>query len=242
MKILTLLTLIIAVGCILATGCVVAQPKKDPGNATATPTNTFTPLVNTTTVPSSNPTLNATNATSKLKGPLRVSISSYVANLSVMLDDQTVGYVSSAKPLDMMVYEGNHSVKVCVGAICEVEYVKILFAKQTFVDFGERLRKRVEFSEPTVRIIDFYRNGDGVRVVVEFINPTEKHLSMSAEVSIGYSFISGRTGQREGESVRGQAYSDVEAGRRNSENIDLYFDDGIAYMFDPPNLGKIKVR
>jgi len=242
MKILTLLSLIIAVGCILATGCVVAQPKKDPGNATAAPTNTFTPLVNTTTVPGSNATLNATNVTSKLKGPLRVSISSYVANLSVKLDNQTIGYVSSAKPLDTMVDEGNHSVEVCVGAICEVEYVNILFAKKSFVDFGERLRKSVEFSEPTARIIDFYRNGDGVRVVVEFINPTEKDLFMSAEVSIGYSYISYRTGQRVGESVRSQANSDVEAGRRNSDTMDLYFDDGIAYMFDPPNIGTLKVK
>ena len=62
MKFITLLALVAAVGCILATGCV-AQPKKDPGNATVSPTNTFTPFVNTTTVPVINVT-NTTNATS----------------------------------------------------------------------------------------------------------------------------------------------------------------------------------
>ncbi len=62
MKTITLLALLIAVGCILATGCV-AQPKKDPTNTTVSPTSTFTPFVNTTTVPGTNIT-NATNTTS----------------------------------------------------------------------------------------------------------------------------------------------------------------------------------
>lgn len=242
MKIITLLALLIAVGCVLATGCV-AQPKKDL-NVSVTPTNTFTPFVNATKVPGSNGTFNASNVTNvtKLKGPLRVSISNFNANLSVILDNQTVGLVTAGKPLDLMVDERDHLVKVCVGAVCEQEHVYIVFAKKSFVDFGDRLKKDVEFPEPTARIVDYYRNGDGVAVVVEFINPTAKDLFMTAEVSIGYSFISDRTGQRVGESVRGQAYSDVEAGRRNSEILDLYFADGNAYMFDPPNLGKIKAN
>jgi hypothetical protein len=62
---------------------------------------------------------------------------------------------------------------------------------------------------------------------------------MTAEVSVGYSFINGRTGQRVGESVRGKAYSDVPAGRRISETLRLDFADGSAYNFDPPNLGTI---
>jgi hypothetical protein len=185
---------------------------------------------------------NVTNATnvSALKGPLRVSISNFNANLAVILDNQTVGSVSPAKPLDLMVNEGNHSVKVCVGAICEVENVNIIFAKKSFIDFGDRLKKNVEFPEPTARIIDSYRDGDGVSVVVEFINPSIDNLIMNAEISVGYSYISYRTGQRVGDSARSTIYSDVNAGRRLSDVITLYFADGSAYMYDPPAIQKIK--
>jgi hypothetical protein len=242
MKSIVLLTILVTVGCILAAGCV-AQPKKDL-NVSVTPTNTFTPFVNATTVPGSNGTFNTSNSTNvtKLKGPLRVSISNFNANLSVILDNQTAGFVTAAKPLDLTIDEGEHVVKVCVGTICEQEHVNIVFAKKSFVDFGDRFKKSVEFPEPTARIIDSYRNGDGVSVVVEFINPSAKTLSMTAEVSVGYSFIAGRTGQRVGESVRGQAYSEVPAGRRVSETLRLGFADGYAYSFDPPNLGTITVK
>jgi len=239
MKRIVLITVLITIVCILTAGCV-AQPKKDI-NATVFPTNTFTPFVNTTNDSGSNGTFNVSNVTNvtKLKGPLRVSISNFNANLSVILNNQTVGSVTPGKPLDLMIDEGDYSVKVCVGAICEQDDVTIVFAKKTFVDFGDRLKKDVEFPEPTARIIDSYRDGDGVGVVVEFINPTEKTLFMTAEVSVGYSFISDRTGQRVGESTRGKAYSDVPAGRRVTETLSLGFADGSAYMFDPPNLGTI---
>jgi len=239
MKIFTLLALFIAVGCILATGCI-AQTKKDVNNTTVSASNTFTPF-NNTTMNITNSSTNATNV-SALKGPLRVSISSFNANLSVILDNQTIGFVTTAKPLDILVEEGNHSVKVCVGAICEVDYVNIIFAKKTFVDFGDRLKNDVEFPEPIARITDYYKEGNGVAVVVEFINPSGKDLQMTAEISLGYSFISSRSNQRVGESVRGKAYSDVGAGRRTSEMIHLYFADGNAYMFDPPTIGKITLN
>ena len=239
MKSVVILTILVTIGCILATGCV-AQPKKDL-NVSVTPTNTFAPFANTTTIPATNGTFNSSNVTNvtKLKGPLRVSLSNFNANLSVILDNQTAGFVTPGKPLDLMVDEGDHLVKVCVGSICEQDHVTIIFAKKSFIDFGDRLRKVVEFPEPTARITDSYRAGDGVGIVVEFINPTEKTLYMTAEVRVGYSFINGRTGQRVGESVRGKAYSDVPAGRRITETLSLDFADGSSYMFDPPTLGEI---
>jgi hypothetical protein len=239
MKISMLLTLVVVIGCVLATGCI-AQTKKDLNNTTVNTTNTFTPFVNTT-MNSTNST-NVTNATNvtPLRGPLRVSISNFKANLVVILDNQTIGSVTTAKPLDVMVNEGNHSVKVCVGVICEEENVTIAFAKKSFIDFGERLKKDVEFPEPTARITDSYRDGDSVAVVVEFINPSIDNLRMNAEIAVGYSFISGRTGQRVGESARGVAYSDVSAGRRQSEVLHLYFAEGTSYNYDPPALQNIK--
>lgn len=242
MKSVVILTILVTVGCILAAGCV-AQPKKDL-NVSVTPTNTFAPFINATTVPGTTGTFNSSNVTNvtKLKGPLRVSLSNFNANLSVIIDNKTAGFVTPGEPLDLMVDEGDHLVKVCVGSVCEQDNVTIVFAKKSFIDFGERMRKVVEFPEPTARIIDSYRSGDGVGVVVEFINPTDKLLYMTAEVRVGYSFISDRTGQRVGESVRGKAYSEVPAGRHVSETLRLDFASGSSYMFDPPALGEITSR
>ena len=247
MKTLTLLTLLIAVGCILATGCV-AQPKKEPGNATVSPTNTFTPFVNTTPVPGSNTTFNATNgtnstpkSTSKLKGPLRVSIGSYSADkpLGVLIDNQTVGSVKAGFPLDLMVTEGNHSVAVCVGLICPEKYVTVVFAKSAFLDFEDILKQKAEFSKPTVRILKSFKNGNGVGVDVEFINPTQNDLAMTAEVICGYTFIDDRTSVRMGDSVRTTASQFVEAGRRETQTVNLYFNDGSSYNYDEPRLGDV---
>jgi len=242
MKIIPLLALFIAVCCILASGCV-AQTKKDPVNGTAAPTSTFAPFTNTTTVPISNMT-NVTNATNvtKLKGPLRVSISGYPADLPLTIDNETIGIVSKEKPLDLMIDEGVHSVMVCVGRICEQENVTILFAKKTYVDFGERLRRDVEFPEPTARIVEFFKNGDGVSVNVEFINPLTKDLIMAAEISCGYSYIDDRTDIKMGDSVRGKVSEWVEAGDRVTTRIDLYFASGHSYSYDVPTITAVSTK
>jgi len=243
MKIITLLALLIAVGCILSTGCV-AQPKKDPGNATVSPTNTFTPFVNTTPVPGLNATLNGTNVTNsspKLKGPLRISIGSYSADksLRVLIDNETAGGVKAGFPLDLMATEGNHSVAVCVGVICPEKFVTVVFAKSSFLDFEDILKQKAEFSKPTVRILKSFKNGDGLGVEVEFINPTQNDLAMTAEVIAGYTYIDGRTNIRMGDSVRSTASEYVEAGRRVTQTVNLYFVDGNAYSYDEPRLGDV---
>jgi len=242
MKSIVLLAILVTLGCVLASGCV-AQTKKDV-NVSVSPTTTFSPFINATTVPTTNGSINATNMTNstKLQGPLRVSVSNFNANLSVIVDNQTVGFVTAAKPLDLSISEGNHSVKACLGAICEQEYVIVTFGKKSFIDFGERLRKTVEFPNPTARITDYYRDGDGVSVVLEFINPTSEPLYISAEVSVGYSYIADRSGQRVGEAARGKTTVGVDPGQRETENVRLYFADGSAYNFDPPQLLDVTVK
>lgn len=238
MKIIPLFTLFIAVGCILATGCV-AQPKKDSGNVSVSPTTTFAPFDNTTTVPGTNVT-NTTNVTidntSGFSGPLRVSISNYNAGipLPVIIDNKTVGNVTREKPLDLIIKEGNHTVQVCVGVICPSQYIEIQFAKRSYLDFGDRLRQEAEFSQPTVRMVDYFKNGNGVGVNLEFINPTQNDLAMVAEVGCGYTYIDGRTSLRMGDSVRSKSTAWVEAGRRVTQTVNLYFTYGSAYTFDEP--------
>jgi len=245
MKRLMLITLLIIIGCILAAGCVVAQPKKNPVNTTVVPTNTFTPMLPTTTVPGSNVTVNTTyttpNNTSLMKGPVRVSIGRYSVDypLPVLVDNVTVGEVTAAAPLDLKVNVGNHSVAVCVGVICPKQYVNVVFAKSSFLEFEDLLKKDAEFSKPTARILKSFRNGNGVGVEVEFVNPTQKDITMSAEIICGYSYIDGRTSIRMGDSVRTKTSEFVGAGRTFTRTVDLYFADGSSYAYDEPRVGEV---
>jgi hypothetical protein len=138
-----------------------------------------------------------------------------------------------------MVTEGNHSVAVCVGVICPEKFVTVVFAKSSFLDFEDILKEKAEFSKPTVRILKSFKNGNGVGVEVEFINPTQNDLAMTAEVIAGYTYIDGRTNVRMGDSVRSTASQFVEAGRRVTQTVNLYFVDGNAYSYDEPRLGDV---
>jgi hypothetical protein len=179
-----------------------------------------------------------------LKGPLRVSVGSYATDdpLPVSIDNKSAGVVKAGFPLDLMVEEGNHSVTVCVGVICPEKFVTVVFAKSSFLDFEDQLRSKAEFSKPVVRLLRSYKNGNGVGVELEFINPTQKDLSMSAEVSVGYSYIDGRTNIRMGDSVRSKASEYVNAGRRVTRTVDLYFADGNSYSFDEPQISQISYQ
>jgi len=245
MKIIPSLALFLAIGCILAAGCV-AQTKKETVNSTTavTANSTFAPFTNTSD-PRLNQTINATaNVTVKppIKGPLRVSISGYPVELDVLVDNITVGQAKPSMPLDLMVDEGLHNVTVCVGWICEHENITARFGKQVTVDFGERLRKVVEFPEPTARILEYFKNGYGLSVKVEFINPSKKDLLMSAEVSCGYSYIDDRTSIKMGDSVRGNVVQYVKAGERVTDSLDLYFVSGHAYSYDVPRILSTTIR
>jgi hypothetical protein len=243
MKISAFLILIVAVGLVLTAGCI-AQTKKEVNTTTVAVTNTFTPFVNTTTIPVVNTSVNATNTTNvtpKLKGPLRVSIGSYSTDdpLPVIIDNKTVGNVKAGFPLDLMVNEGNHSVSVCVGLICPEKYVTVVFAKSSYLDFEDALRAQAEFSKPVVRILRSFKSGSGVGVELEFINPTQKALTMSAEVSVGYTYIDGRTNIRMGDSVRAKASEFMDPGRRTTRIVDLFFADGSAYSYDEPAISQV---
>jgi hypothetical protein len=138
-----------------------------------------------------------------------------------------------------MVTEGRHLVAVCVGVICPEKYTTVEFAKRSYVDFEDILKQKAEFSKPVVRILKSFKSGNGVGVEVEFINPTQKDLTMSVELSVGYTYIDGRTNVRMGDSVRSKPSEWVEAGRRVTRIVELYFADGSSYSFDEPAITQV---
>ena len=245
MKLILPFALFMAVGFILAAGCV-AMTNKNTVNATTAAS--FAPFSNTSN-PGVNKTINVTaNSTSTLKGSLRVSISgiSYPANLSVVLDNETVGSVRPTTPLYLMVSEGNHTVMVCVGPVCEQENVMTVFGRYVTVDFSERLLKKVEFpkpdARPTARILEYSRNGNAIFVNVEFINPSAKDLLMTVEVRCGYNYIDDRTGIKMGDSARGIIVQNVKAGQRVTTSRDLYFASGHSLSYDSPIIEELTVK
>ena len=123
-------------------------------------------------------------------------------NCPVLVDNTLVGNVSNDKPLSMKAAEGNHTVKVCVGILCVNDTAVTKFAQPVYLDFGERLKDVMEFSTPTIRIIDTTKSNNRVVVAVEFINPTKKDLSMAATVRVAYSYIAPSTRYREGNAVQ----------------------------------------
>jgi len=237
-KLIVPFVLFMAVGFILAAGCVVSKNNKTVNDTIATTTASFTPFPNT-----SDTGLNITaNYTAKLNGSLRVSISGYPEEVAVVLDNEAVGTVKPDTPLNLMVTEGNHTVMVCVGLVCEQENVTISSVKKSYLDFGDRLRKDVEFPLPTARIVQSFKNGNGVSVNVEFINPTIKPLTISVDISCGYSYNDYITHAKLGDSATGRLVQSVEAGQRLTQRLDLYFASGTSYNYDIPTITDISIK
>jgi len=169
-----------------------------------------------------------------IRGALQVSIGGYNAELPVFVDNARVGNVSLSKPLSLTVSEGHHTVKVCVGILCENETVEIKFAQPVYVDFGERLKKVAEFPTPTIRIVGTQLKDDMVTVDVEFINPGNNDLTMSATIQCAYSYIDPTTHWRTGNIKKGTVTTSVKAGTRTVQSLDLYLTGGSAYNIEIP--------
>jgi len=174
-------------------------------------------------------------------GPLRVSIGGYNAQLlPVFIDNKSVGVVSQSKPLDLMVFEGTHTVKVCVGIVCENETVEIRFAQQSSVDFGERLKKDAEFPTPIMRIVNSVQTGTTIYVDVEYINPDKTDHTMSATIRCVYSYINANR-DKSNEFVQVPISLIVKAGERKLQRSTLYMIGGRDVIATEPVLYDISI-
>jgi hypothetical protein len=246
MKLIVPFALFISVGFILATGCITTTNKNSVNLTTAV---SFAPFSNTSD-PGLNKSINETaNITSRSEGSLRVSISgiSYPANLSVVLDNENVGMVKPTKPLYLMVSEGNHTVMVCMGSVCEQENVMTRFGRYVNVDFSERLQRDVELpnpnARPTAQILEYYKNDNVVSVYVEFINPESVDHTISVDLSVGYTYIDGRSHVKLGDSAQAMTTVSVKAGQRETKRVDVHLAGSDSIIsFDNPVIEDLKVK
>ena len=122
MRMGVLLFLVIA-GC-LAAGCA-GQMKTAAGNSTAvTPSHTVTQVSNETMVTTVSNISNSTGP-SGLKGLLKISTGGWIGEFPVSVDNVSRGVVTTQRPLSLMMDEGNHTVEVCCGVVCEQENVTL---------------------------------------------------------------------------------------------------------------------
>jgi len=246
MKFIVPFALFMAVVCILVAGCVTMTTKN---TVNATTAAGFTPFSNTSE-PGLNKTINVTaNSSSELKGSLRVSISGilYPANLSVILDNETVGTVKPTTPLYLMVSEGDHTVMVCVRSVCEQENITTRFGTYVTTDFSERLKRDVEFpnptNRPTARILEYYKNGNVVSVYIEFINPESVDHTISVDLSVGYTYIDGRSHVKLGDSAKFMTVVSVKAGQTETKRVDMHLASSDSIIsFDSPVIEELKVK
>lgn len=229
MKLVDLFSLFIALGLIVTAGCI-ATTSKNITNLSSNPTNV---------------SLNATpDSTPMVKGSLVVSVTGflYPSNLSVFLDNRTVGEVNPTQPLYLMVSAGNHTVGVCADFVCEEERVTIRFGKYMTVDFSDRLHKDVVITQPTAQVRECYKNGDSLSIDIEFINPTKKDLQMSAVVSCGYSYVDTRTGLKMGDSTHGRVMQNVKAGQHVNTSLLLNLAKGNSLSYSYPVIEELTVK
>jgi len=215
MKISMLLALGIIVASIAVAGC-----ETQDRNTSPSPASTFAPF-------------------HLRQGQVTIYIGGMEGEFPVYIDDLDVGVVSKNRPLTLMIDEGNRSVEVCCGIICERENVTIRFGKPRTVDFSEQLEKDCEFSEPAVRIVDYFLSGDQLTVTVELANPTTRTITLSAEVRCWYSYIESRSNNRVAHSTGGPVVSILNPGERATQVLSLRLASGSGYMYEIPTISLV---
>ena len=241
MKSIMIAPLMIVIACILMAGCVGTIKNTTADLPNVSVTTTFMPFKNVTNVTNVSSVSNVT-VNPGLNGTVRVSIGSWETDLPVYVDNQSVGMVRHDRPLDLILEEGNHTVKVCASTMCEEENVTVRFAKLRLVDFEERLIKDVEFPKPTARILSYYPSGSSISITVEFINPSVKDLVISGAVQCSYTYIETRSMNRVGNLAQSYVTASVKSGARVIQTVNLNVASGYSYDYSIPTISGITTR
>jgi hypothetical protein len=187
---------VLMIGILLVSGCTSTGSTSTTAQ-TSVPTNT--PLVTTTPIQTitsavsltpSQPSsiLSQTTQVETLKGTIKISLGSYEKDASVYSDNVMVGNVTPGKPLTVQLTEGNHEIKVCQGTVCITQNVIATFGKVNTIDLGEQFNNAIKSSVPSATIVNSVSGGDVLIVNVEFSNPTQDDLFMTAAIQGVYAY------------------------------------------------------
>jgi hypothetical protein len=147
-KINRILFIFIIIGCILG-AVYITRPL---ANSMSAAGNTTMPGVNLTV------TISQGDLSDSNSGDITISIGRYNARLPVFIDNILYGNVTKERPLNLKLREGNHSVKLCSGTICETIDVQIESSLKTTIDFEGSLSRDIPQGLLNVTIGNFNAN------------------------------------------------------------------------------------
>ncbi|MDO9324393.1 MAG: hypothetical protein Q7T80_05470 [Methanoregula sp.] len=192
------LIVFLMIGIILVSGCASTGPT---GTTSHTSVPTTTPLVTPTLIQTITSIASLTTTSQPLAAispqttqgtpvgaTLKITLGTYENEASVYADSVIVGNVSPGIPFTVRLSEGNHEIKVCKGTVCITQNVLTPFGKVTTIELGEKFNNAIKSSVPSATIVNAVSGGDVIIANVEFSNPTQDDLFMTATVQGIYSY------------------------------------------------------
>jgi hypothetical protein len=213
--------------CLLAVmiaGCTNAPPAPVP---TPTPQIIYVTVLVTLTPA---PTTMATPAPDQRPGTLTVMAPAFTGKATLNLDGNDSGTLTQSTPFTVQLPPGNHKLIVCVGSACDLEDFQINATKVTTLDMSKRLTDFAANSEPSVKVVDTTPASNQILVSVQFVNPTQDDLTMTAVIVCPYQYGGGKLGSGTS-SGSGIAQADVGAGGRVQTIVTIGLPDEIGTVY-----------
>jgi hypothetical protein len=217
---------VLILGFLLISGC--TSPTSQASAPTVTPLVTSTPIQTTsaaslTTTAQPSATSPQTTQKAEAGATLQISLGGYDKDASIYADNMMVGNATPGTPFTVKLTDGNHEIKVCKGTVCVTRNVLTSFGKVTPLEIGEEFKNALKESEPSAKIINSVSSADAIIVNVEFSNPTQDDLFMTATVLCTYTYTAtaDEPGQGGRNPTMGTATAKVPAGGRVISNAEL---------------------
>jgi hypothetical protein len=225
---------LISVLAVMIAGCTDAPPAPVP---TPAPQIIYVTVLVT---PTPAPTM-ATTAPDQRPGTLTVMAPAFTGKATLNLDGNDSGTLTQSTPFTVQLPPGNHKLIVCVGSACDLEDFQINATKVTLLDMSKRLSDFAANSEPSVKVVDTTPASNQILVSVQFVNPTQDDLTMTAVVVCPYQYGGGKLGSGTS-SGSGVAQADVPAGGRvlTIVTIGLSNEIGTVYVGATPTLSNFR--
>jgi hypothetical protein len=157
------------------------------------------------------------------------------------LDGNDTGTLTQSTPFTMRLPQGSHTVRVCVESVCDTVEVQITALKSTTIDLSSKLSDLAANTKPSVKVIDTTPASNQILVSVEFFNPGQDDLSMTAVVVCPYQYGGGNLGSGTA-SGSGIARAEVPAGGRQQTIVTIVLPDeiGTVYVGATPTLSNFQ--
>jgi len=227
----------LALFCVLAVltaGCTYEPPARV---VTPTPEIVYVTVLVTPTV--SQPPMETTAP--DFQGILTVSAQAFTGTATLNLDGNDTGTLTQSTPFTVRLPPGSHTIRVCVESVCDTEVVQITALKSTTIDLSSKLSDLAANTKPSVKVIDTTPASNQILVNVEFSNPGQDDLTMTAVVVCPYQYGGGKLGSGTA-SGSGVARAEVPAGGRVRTIVTIILPDdiGTVYVGATPTLSNFQ--